>query len=204
MGRPFPTPWVKGRAGISSPGDLELIQEDYVVSIIEKLNSICANVSLSPPSENPTHSFAPGQSVLIKSLKPTRVGEPNYYGPAKVIAITRTGVLTDHQPQWIHASRLKHHSAMDQDTGDKPKQRLLFTEINGEQRVRDLAGSSTARRIRTVYSDRSFHHLQRAHCESRAKRMEDNETITQPTLQKRFVDHMLWYMFILNDDDLKV
>lgn len=110
MGRPFPTPWVKDRAGITSLGDLEVIQEDYVTSLIEKLNSICADVSLCLPlpSENPTHPFVPGQSVLIKSLKPTKVGEPRYLGPATVIAVTRTGVLTDYQPQWIHASRIKH------------------------------------------------------------------------------------------------
>uniref|UniRef100_A0A8C2IXL0 Uncharacterized protein n=1 Tax=Cyprinus carpio TaxID=7962 RepID=A0A8C2IXL0_CYPCA len=112
MGRPFPTPWVKGRSGFTSLGDLEVIQEDYVTSLIEKLNSICADVSLCLPlpSEHPTHSFVPGQSVLIKSLKPTKVGEPRYLGPATVIAVTRTGVLTDYQPQWIHASRLKYYS----------------------------------------------------------------------------------------------
>lgn len=116
MGRPFPTPWVKGRAGFTSLGDLEVIQEDYVTSLIEKLNSICADVSLCLPlpSEKPTHPFVPGQSVLIKSLKPTKVGEPRYLGPATVIAVTRTGVLTDYQPQWIHASRLKNYSTGEQ------------------------------------------------------------------------------------------
>uniref|UniRef100_A0A8C1B1D4 Uncharacterized protein n=1 Tax=Cyprinus carpio carpio TaxID=630221 RepID=A0A8C1B1D4_CYPCA len=78
---------------------------DIDIKILQKkLNSICADVSLCLPlpSENPTHSFVPGQSVLIKSLKPTKVGEPRYLGPATVIAVTRTGVLTDYQPQWIH------------------------------------------------------------------------------------------------------
>ncbi|KAI2665983.1 Gag-Pol polyprotein [Labeo rohita] len=107
MDRPFPTPWVKGHTGIASLGDLEVIQEDYVTSLIEKLTSICADVSLCVPlpSEKPTHPFVPGQSVLIKSLKMMRVGEPRYLGPTTVIAVTRTGVLTDYQPQWIHASR---------------------------------------------------------------------------------------------------
>ncbi|MGL4599928.1 MAG: reverse transcriptase domain-containing protein [Plesiomonas sp.] len=120
MGRPFPTPWVKGRPGISSLGDLEVIQEDYVVSLVEKLNSVCADVSLSLPlpSDKPTHDFVPGQAVLIRSLKQTKVGEPKYLGPATVIAVTRTGVLTDYQPQWIHASRLKH-SVRDRDSGDQ-------------------------------------------------------------------------------------
>ncbi len=112
MGRPFPTPWVKGRAGVSSLGDMEVILDDYVISLIDKLNSVCADVSLSLPipSDKPTHNFVPGQQVLIRSLKPVAVGEPRYLGPAVVIAVTRTGVLTDHQPQWIHASRLKHLS----------------------------------------------------------------------------------------------
>ncbi|KAG1968687.1 hypothetical protein F2P79_003442 [Pimephales promelas] len=57
--------------------------------------------------EKPTHPFVPGQSVLVKCLKPTKLGEANYLGPANVIAVTRTGVLTDLQPQWIHASRVK-------------------------------------------------------------------------------------------------
>lgn len=57
MGRPFPTPLVKGRRGITSLGDLEVIQEDYVSSLIEKLNSVSADISLSLPlpSEKPTH-----------------------------------------------------------------------------------------------------------------------------------------------------
>ncbi len=110
MGRPYPTPWVKVRAGVSSLGDMEVILDDYVISLIDKLNSVCADVSLSLPipSEKPTHNFVPGQQVLTRSLKPVAVGEPKYLGPAVVIAVTRTGVLTDHQPQWIHASRLKH------------------------------------------------------------------------------------------------
>ncbi len=59
MGRPFPTPWVKGRAGVSSLGDMEVILDDYVVSLIDKLNSVCADVSLSLPipSDKPTHNF---------------------------------------------------------------------------------------------------------------------------------------------------
>uniref|UniRef100_A0A8C1F0S3 Uncharacterized protein n=1 Tax=Cyprinus carpio carpio TaxID=630221 RepID=A0A8C1F0S3_CYPCA len=54
------------------------------------------------------------QSMLIKSLKPTKVGEPRYLGPAIVITVTRTGVLIDDQPQWIHASSLKHYPTGEQ------------------------------------------------------------------------------------------
>ncbi len=109
MGRPFPTPWVKGRVSVSSLGDMEVILDDHVISLIDKLNSVWAvSLSLPIPSDKPTHNFVPGQQVLIRSLKPVAVGEPRYLGPAVVIAVTRTGVLTDHQLQSIHASRLKH------------------------------------------------------------------------------------------------
>ncbi len=88
MGRPFSTPWVKGRASVSSLGDMEVILDDYVISLIDKLNSVCANVSLSLPipSEKPTHNFIPSIQVLIQSLKPVAVGELRYLGPAVVIA----------------------------------------------------------------------------------------------------------------------
>lgn len=119
MGRPFPTPWVKGRVSSLSTGDTEVIIADYVDSLVKTLNSINGDVSLSLPlpAENPTHSYTPGQQVLIKCLKPPRLGEPKYLGPATVIAVTRTGVLTDYQPQWIHASRLKAAPSIG---GDKP------------------------------------------------------------------------------------
>ncbi len=112
MGRPFPTPWVKSRAGVSSLGDMEVILDYYVISLIDKLNSVCADVSLSLPipSDKPTQNFVTAKQVLIRSLKPVAVGEPRYLRTAVVIAVTRTGVLTDHQPQWIHATRLKHLS----------------------------------------------------------------------------------------------
>ncbi len=89
-----------------------MILDDYVISLIDKLNSVCANVSLSLhiPSDKPTHNFVPGQQVRIRSLKPVAVAEQSYLGPAVVIAVTRTGVQTDHQPQWIHTSRIKHLS----------------------------------------------------------------------------------------------
>ena len=84
MGRPFPTPWVRGRAGNLSTGDTEVIIADYMDSLVKTLNGINGDVSLSlpVPSEKPTHPFVPGQQVLIKCLKPTRLGEPNYLGPA--------------------------------------------------------------------------------------------------------------------------
>lgn len=88
---------------------MEVILEDYVTTPVEKLNSINGNVSLTfpIPSGRLTHHFVPNQQVLIRSLKPVKVREPKYLGPATVIAVTRMGMLTDLQPQWIHASRLK-------------------------------------------------------------------------------------------------
>ncbi len=49
MDRPFPTPWVKGRAGVSSLGDMEVILGNHIIFLIDKLNSVCADVSLSLP-----------------------------------------------------------------------------------------------------------------------------------------------------------
>uniref|UniRef100_A0A8C2FZ19 Uncharacterized protein n=1 Tax=Cyprinus carpio TaxID=7962 RepID=A0A8C2FZ19_CYPCA len=40
--------------------------------------------------------------------------QPRYLGPAIVITVTRTGVLIDDQPQWIHASSLKHYPTGEQ------------------------------------------------------------------------------------------
>ncbi len=40
----------------------------------------------------------------------SRSGGTEIFGASCSHRITRTGVLTDHQPQWIHASRLKHLS----------------------------------------------------------------------------------------------
>ncbi len=87
-----------------------MILDDYVISLIDKLNSVCGHVSLSLPitSDKPTHNFVSSQQV--RSLKPVAMAEQNYLGPAVVIAVTRMGVLTDHQPQWIHTSIMKYLS----------------------------------------------------------------------------------------------
>ncbi|KAL7857502.1 hypothetical protein SRHO_G00164010 [Serrasalmus rhombeus] len=54
-----------------------------------------------------THSFVPGDTVLVKTLNPQKVGEAAYGPRTTVIAVTRIAVLTTSSPQWIHASRLK-------------------------------------------------------------------------------------------------
>ncbi|XP_041446042.1 uncharacterized protein LOC121402987 [Xenopus laevis] len=76
MGRPFPTPWVKGPLVIM-PGDLNLIQEEYVRNLITCLNGIYGDVSLSfplPPQE-PTHPFRPGDLVVIRHISRSRKGD---------------------------------------------------------------------------------------------------------------------------------
>uniref|UniRef100_A0A3P9BXL4 Uncharacterized protein n=1 Tax=Maylandia zebra TaxID=106582 RepID=A0A3P9BXL4_9CICH len=59
------------------------------------------------PSIDPTHPWKPGDAVLVKSLKPRALGEAACSSPQTVLAVTRTSILTDGQPQWIHASRVK-------------------------------------------------------------------------------------------------
>ncbi|XP_053370300.1 serine/threonine-protein kinase pim-1-like [Clarias gariepinus] len=61
------------------------------------------------PSQHntPTHPFVPGDTVLVKILNPREVGDAVYSTPTTVIAVTRTAVLTDSQPQWIHTSCVK-------------------------------------------------------------------------------------------------
>lgn len=108
MGRPFPTPWTMSPL-ILMPGDLQQIQEEYVAKLIEKLNSDYGDISLSfpLPTGAPTHPFKPGDRVLVKSLHKLKSLDPPYGPPVTVQAVTRTAVLTDDSPAWIHASRLK-------------------------------------------------------------------------------------------------
>ncbi|KAL6471529.1 hypothetical protein MHYP_G00201790 [Metynnis hypsauchen] len=44
--------------------------------------------------DKPTHSFVPGDTVLVKTLNPRKVGESAYGPPTTVITVTRTAVLT--------------------------------------------------------------------------------------------------------------
>lgn len=50
---------------------------DYTQTLIEKLNSVHGNVSapLPLPAKKPTHPFLPGDTVLVKSLNPRKVGK---------------------------------------------------------------------------------------------------------------------------------
>ncbi|KAL7845884.1 hypothetical protein AOLI_G00240760 [Acnodon oligacanthus] len=58
----------------------------------------------------PTHSFVPGDTVLVKILNPRKAGEAVYGPPTNVIIVMRTAVLTTSSPQRIHASQPKKSS----------------------------------------------------------------------------------------------
>ncbi|KAM5148107.1 uncharacterized protein ACMZJ9_011775 [Mantella aurantiaca] len=109
MGRPFPTPWANKKPLILLPGDIEEIREHYVAQLVRVLNGHYGDVSLSfpLPSQEPTHPFRPGDIVLVKSLFHHKHKDPPYGKPTTVTAITRTAVLTEDSPSWIHASRVK-------------------------------------------------------------------------------------------------
>ncbi|XP_044139269.1 uncharacterized protein LOC122929688 isoform X2 [Bufo gargarizans] len=56
----------------------------------------------------PTHPFQVGDIVIIKKLKKGKFSGDFPYGPpTTVVAATRTAVLTEEAPTWIHATRVK-------------------------------------------------------------------------------------------------
>lgn len=56
----------------------------------------------------PTHLFQVGDKVVIKVLPRSRKPGDFVFGPeTTVVAVTRTAILTDEGPTWIHASRVK-------------------------------------------------------------------------------------------------
>lgn len=108
FGRPFPVPWRKGKPAIGTT-DLDVHIAEYSAALIDTLTKHYEQIAdVTPiPSTKPTHPFNVGDTVLVKSLTPRKLGDCKYDGPAEIIAITRTAVLTDLFPQWIHATRLK-------------------------------------------------------------------------------------------------
>ncbi|XP_063816359.1 bile acid-CoA:amino acid N-acyltransferase-like isoform X2 [Pseudophryne corroboree] len=61
----------------------------------------------SHPKE-PTHPFKVGDRVVVKVLPRNKSPGDFTYGPeTEVVAVTRTAVLTEESPTWIHASRVK-------------------------------------------------------------------------------------------------
>lgn len=52
------------------------------------------SASIPLPAEKPTVPFLPGDSVLVKTLNPQKLGKAAFGPPPKVIAVIRTAVLT--------------------------------------------------------------------------------------------------------------
>ncbi|KAF7689327.1 hypothetical protein C0J45_23174, partial [Silurus meridionalis] len=110
LGRPFPLPWHRGKQALGT-GDLDVHLSEYAAGLLQTLDDYWTQVSEKKtqiPTEN-THPFKVGDRVLVKKLDKmgTPLGETTYSAPADVIAVTRTAVLTDLFPQWIHAGRVK-------------------------------------------------------------------------------------------------
>ncbi|XP_060792029.1 uncharacterized protein LOC132895435 [Neoarius graeffei] len=110
MGRPFPVPWRRGMQVIGT-GDLEVHLSKYAVGLMQVLDEYWARVNSKKPPipEAHTHPFEVGDRVLVKRFAKLNapMEESPYSGPTDVLAVTRTAVLTDLFPQWIHASRIK-------------------------------------------------------------------------------------------------
>uniref|UniRef100_A0A3B4CEH5 Uncharacterized protein n=1 Tax=Pygocentrus nattereri TaxID=42514 RepID=A0A3B4CEH5_PYGNA len=83
---------------------MDTIFIEHTQLLSEKLNSVLGNVScsLTVPADKPTHSFVPGDTVLVKTLNPRKVSEAAYGPPTTVISVTRTAVLMTSSSQWIH------------------------------------------------------------------------------------------------------
>ncbi|XP_026035378.1 protein NYNRIN-like [Astatotilapia calliptera] len=154
MGRPFPTPWSASRGAPLLEGDVDTALSDYVHNLVETLNNNYQKLSQPLPSTDPTHPWKTGDVVLVKSLKPRTPGEVVYSSPQTVLAVTRTSILTDGQPQWIHASRVKSSPTepsqasdqADDDSGEPAPganihthtQSLINTQRLKEPRLREL------------------------------------------------------------------
>lgn len=79
-----------------------------VHNLVEKLNNNYQKVCLSQPFPStvpPVETRRCGVGEVAKT-KDTRGGRA-CSSPQTVLAVTRTSILTDGQPQWIHASRVK-------------------------------------------------------------------------------------------------
>lgn len=73
------------------------------------LNGNYGDVSLSfrLPTQEPTYTFCPEDSLVVLQMHRYRNGGFPFGPKAIVIAITPTSILTDSSDQWIHASRVK-------------------------------------------------------------------------------------------------
>uniref|UniRef100_A0A8C5LKN5 Uncharacterized protein n=1 Tax=Leptobrachium leishanense TaxID=445787 RepID=A0A8C5LKN5_9ANUR len=102
MGRPFPSPWARHQV-LTDLGDLQQVRDEYVRQLITsfRIHQRQSYVQISFP---PRYS----DQILLKHLQKGKRPEDFAYGPpTTIVAITRTAILTEASPTWIHASRAK-------------------------------------------------------------------------------------------------
>ncbi|KAK1802157.1 hypothetical protein P4O66_021828 [Electrophorus voltai] len=75
----------------SHPIVLHTSHQDQVATIY---TDSCYAFGVAHDFDKPTHPFIPGDTVLVKSLNPRKVGEAAYGPPTTVIAVTQNAVLT--------------------------------------------------------------------------------------------------------------
>ena len=108
MARPFPLGVQMNARPAEDLTQLQELQQNYVKHLFSFVSKYSQQVieSLPSPADTPTHTFQPGDYVLVRSLKPIE-GEPRYGPPTQVLLVTRTAAKVKGQPQWIHATRIK-------------------------------------------------------------------------------------------------
>ncbi|KAL7837370.1 hypothetical protein SRHO_G00270810 [Serrasalmus rhombeus] len=106
MGRPFPLP-CRQKTALGGTADLDVRRSEYTAGLLTVLNEYWerVNQTITDPPKVPTHAFKPGDQVLVKKFERKGFSDSPFSEPTTVLAVTRTGVLTDLFPQWIHASR---------------------------------------------------------------------------------------------------
>lgn len=126
MGRPAQKKAIEGEEV-----NLYSLQEEHVKHLVSSLTENYDKVAVTfpPLSTEPTHPFIPGDRVLIK-----QVPGPIYQGPFEVLKATRTAILTDQGPQWIHASRIKKAPSMEASQGPRKKKKPSLEASQGPQK----------------------------------------------------------------------
>lgn len=131
MGRPAQKKAIEGEEV-----NLYSLQEEHVKHLVSSLTENYDKVAVTfpPLSTEPTHPFIPGDRVLIKQLAARKVPGPIYQGPFEVLKATRTAILTDQGPQWIHASRIKKAPSMEASQGPRKKKKPSLEASQGPQK----------------------------------------------------------------------
>ncbi|KAL6483989.1 hypothetical protein MHYP_G00088620 [Metynnis hypsauchen] len=102
MGRPFPVPW-RQKTALGGTADLDVRRSEYTAGLLTVLNEYWerVNQTITDPPKVPTHSFKPGDKILVKKFERKGFSDPIFSEPTTVLAVTRTGVLTDLFPQCL-------------------------------------------------------------------------------------------------------